>query len=126
MMEIEGIDHFVITTGDLAACLDFYGKLLGLPIDAKNGRYAIRLGARKINIHTRPGEFQPAAASPAPGTQDFCLTVRGDIRAIRDDLVSRGADVTLGPVLRHGARGEMDSIYLRDPDGNLVELAVYR
>ena len=122
---ITGFDHLVLTTENLDRCRKFYGGLLGLAIEEKDGRFAIRCGLQKINIHQRPAEFQPAAAWPLAGSLDLCFTAAGDVRVAEKALRAKGVDIVLGPILRHGAQGEMQSLYLRDPDGNLVELGFY-
>ncbi len=125
-MKIKGLDHFVITTADYAQCRHFYHGVLGLEVVEWENRRAFQLGSQKINIHCRPGEFLPAAQRPTYGSQDFCLVVQGDIEALKEEILAKGWPLELGPVPRMGALGPMDSLYLRDPDGNLVELAVYR
>lgn len=124
-MHIQEIDHLVITTRDLKKCLHFYGDILGMQVDCSNSRYAVTFGTQKFNIHTRKAEFLPAAANPTCGSLDFCLEVSGDISAVKQEIERKGCSIEEGPVVRHGAKGEMMSIYLRDPDGNLVELCSY-
>jgi len=125
-LEILELDHFVLTTADLAQCLHFYTQVLKLRHEENAGRHSLYFGKQKINIHTRPGEFLPAAANPAPGALDFCLVAKGDIDEIKNELCRAGAKIVCGVVPRNGAQGKMDSVYVRDPDGNLVEIAVYR
>lgn len=124
-MNISRLDHLVLTSGDLRKTIDFYGRVLGLPVIERNGRFEIHLGTMKINIHARPGEFLPAAADPRPGTLDFCLVTQDRLEDVLAALVREDWPVELGPVARHGALGPMQSLYLRDPDGNLVEIARY-
>ena len=124
-MRIDGFDHIVLTTADLDACLAFYEGLLGMRAEEKDGRYSLFFGTQKINLHTRPAEFLPAAAYPLAGSLDLCFMAEGDAEAAYAELASKGAPLVLDVVSRHGARGEMKSIYLRDPDGNLVELGFY-
>ncbi|MFR0540248.1 VOC family protein [Lactobacillus delbrueckii] len=124
-MEIIGIDHIVITTQDLAACLHFYGDVLGMQVVHGNGRYAVTFGQHKFNIHTRKAEFLPAAANPTYGSLDLCLEVGGKLAEVKKEIDASGYPIEEGPVTRHGARGEMTSLYLRDPDGNLFELCSY-
>ncbi len=125
-MELDHLDHLVLTTQNLKACLHFYVDLLGMKAVEKAGRYALCFGSQKINIHTVKGEFQPAAQYPTYGSLDFCLIAKGDIHTIRQELLDKGAPLITDIVPRNGALGPMDSLYLRDPDGNLVEIAVYR
>lgn len=124
-MRIMNVDHFVLTTGDLEACIHFYHDLLGMRVEQRDGRYALFFGAAKINIHQKPAEFLPAARHPQRGALDFCLVVEQGIEQVQQELLAKGALIELGPVERHGACGAMMSLYLRDPDGNLVELCQY-
>lgn len=124
-MNITGLDHLVITTQDIDKCIAFYEGVLGLRHEVKNGKHAFYFGRQKINIHTSPAEFLPAAAHPTHGSQDLCLLAEGDIDAIKSELEAKGYPIEEGVVLRHGALGEMHSIYLRDADGNLIEIAMY-
>lgn len=125
-MKIERLDHMVITTEHLEECLGFYTKMLDMELDDRNGRYAVKFGMQKFNIHTKKGEFQPAAENPTYGSQDICLIARGTIEEIEKELREKGCPIELGPVKRTGALGPIESIYLRDPDGNLVEISVYQ
>ena len=90
-----------------------------------NGRFSLWFGSQKINIHTRPAEFLPAAAHPLAGSLDLCFEIEDDMEAVLAELKSKNAPLVTGIVERNGAKGKMRSIYLRDPDGNLVELASY-
>ncbi len=124
-MNITALDHFVLTTSNLQKCLDFYAGLLGLRAEERDGRHALFFGSQKINIHTRPAEFLPAAAYPLAGSVDLCFAAEGDAEAAYEELRAKDAPIVSDIVIRHGARGRMKSIYLRDPDGNLVELGFY-
>lgn len=125
-MKIRNIDHFVITTSDLKACLDFYVGLLGMEHRENNGHHNLYFPNGKISIHTRKGEFQPAAQNPTFGSQDFCLIVDGDLKDVKSELEAKHVPIINDIVERHGANGAMQSLYLRDPDGNLVELSSYK
>lgn len=125
-MKIRRIDHLVITTADLEKCIRFYTEILDMELVEKDGRIALRFGDQKINIHRKKAEFLPAARNVVYGSQDLCFIAEGDIRDIRREIEKKGYPVELGIVQRTGALGSMDSIYLRDPDGNLVEVSVYR
>ncbi len=124
-MKISHIDHFVITVSNLARSLDFYVGLLGMEHRAVGNHHNLYFAGGKISLHTVKGEFSPAADNPEYGAQDFCLIVEDDLQAVKAELECRGVEVVEGIVVRHGARGEMQSLYLRDPDGNLVELSHY-
>lgn len=125
-MKIRNIDHFVLTVQDLTATLHFYVDLLGMEHVVNNGHHALIFGRQKINLHTAKGQFQPAADCPEYGSQDFCLEIEGSLEAARAEILAKGGTVLHpGIVARHGAMGPMRSFYLRDPDGNLVELSSY-
>ncbi len=124
-MKIKRIDHLVVTTRDLRQCLDFYVGLLGMEHRTQDGHHSLYFREGKISLHTARGEFAPSADNPEYGAQDFCLVVEDDLAALKTQLVARGADVVEGIVERHGAMGKMQSLYLRDPDGNLLELCRY-
>lgn len=124
-MKIKEIDHLVITTSDLEKCLDFYVDLLGMELDESNNRYALRFGNHKFNIHARKAEFLPAAQNPTYGSLDLCLIVDDPIEAVTVEIKEKGYPIEEGPVLRQGALGDMKSIYLRDYDGNLIEISSY-
>ena len=125
-MTIQTLDHLVLTTGNLKKCIHFYQDILGMRHEvSESGQHSFYFGSQKLNIHTRPGEFQPAAQHPSSGTQDFCLIVEEDIGVVRDEIIAEGWPLLTDIVDRTGARGKMKSIYMYDPDGNLVELAQY-
>jgi catechol 2,3-dioxygenase-like lactoylglutathione lyase family enzyme len=90
-----------------------------------NGRIAVKFGDQKFNIHRGKAEFLPAARNVAYGSADLCLIAEGSIEQIHAELKAKGAPIELGVVRRTGARGPIDSIYLRDPDGNLIEISAY-
>jgi catechol 2,3-dioxygenase-like lactoylglutathione lyase family enzyme len=125
-MKIDHLDHLVITTADLEKCLHFYVEILGMELDSSSGRYAVKFGNQKINIHRKKAEFLPAARNVTYGSQDICLIAEGDIGDIKAELEDKGSPIELGIVPRTGACGPIDSIYLRDADENLVEISVYR
>ena len=125
-MKIDHLDHLVITTADLEKCLHFYVDILGMELDRRNDRYAVKFGNQKINIHRQKAEFLPAARNVTYGSQDICLIAQGDINDIKAEIEAKGYPIELGIVQRTGACGPIDSIYLRDADENLVEISVYR
>ena len=124
-MKIKNIDHFVITSQDLSKSIVFYQDILGLKHVERDGRHAFVFGNQKINIHAKKGEFQPAVFPPEYGSQDFCLIVEDDIEIVKKEFEKKGYPLVEGIFERHGAKGNIKSLYLRDPDGNLVELANY-
>jgi catechol 2,3-dioxygenase-like lactoylglutathione lyase family enzyme len=95
------------------------------PITFKGGRRALAFGTSKINLHQVGHEFEPKAAHPAPGTADLCFIVDDPIDQLHADLTARGVPIEEGPVERTGATGPILSLYLRDPDQNLLELSNY-
>lgn len=124
-MEIDRIDHLVLTVRDIATTCDFYGKVLGMKVVEFKGRKALAFGAQKINLHEAGREFEPKADQPTSGSADLCLIVKGTLDEAAADLAAHGVPVVEGPVDRTGATGTIRSLYLRDPDLNLVELSVY-
>ncbi len=124
-MKVKELDHFVLTTANLEKCLAFYEGILGFRTEQRDGRYALHFGTQKINVHTRPAEFLPAAAYPLAGSLDLCFVVEGDAETACRELREKNAPLVSDVVVRHGACGTMKSLYLRDPDGNLVELGFY-
>lgn len=118
------IDHLVITTESMEACIDFYEKLGFTAVDG-GARFELYSGDFKINVHYQGRELLPKAASPLPGSADLCFEIDGSISECKAHLLSQGLSIVLGPVTRHGVNGEMKSLYLRDPDGNLIELCSY-
>jgi catechol 2,3-dioxygenase-like lactoylglutathione lyase family enzyme len=125
-MRITRLDHLVLTVADLEATIEFYTRALGMTVRAfGGGRLALRFGEQKINLHEAGREFEPKARAPAPGSADLCFVVEQPLAEWREHLAELGVPVIEGPVPRDGALGPMTSIYVRDPDGNLVELASY-
>ena len=124
-MKLLNFDHIVLTTFHLEECLHFYQDILGMNLSCEGGRYSLLFGSCKINIHRREGEFQPAAAFPTSGSIDLCIITDTPMEEVLDELKEKSAPLVTGIVDRHGARGPMKSLYLRDPDGNLIEIARY-
>ena len=121
---IDHLDHLVLTTHDGAACVDFYTRVLGMTLETfGQGRLALRFGNQKINIHERGREFEPKAHLPVPGALDLCFIVSGPLDAIMARLSDSGWPLIDGPVQRTGATGQLRSVYVRDPDLNLIELS---
>ena len=114
-MKVESLDHLVLTVADLDATVAFYERLGMRHVVFGEGRHALGFGSQKINLHLAGSEFEPKAATPTPGSADLCFLV--------DELDVGGLDVVEGPVERTGATGQLRSVYVRDPDGNLVELS---
>ena len=125
-MKIDRVDHFVLTVVSIDATCDFYSKVLGMDvIEFAGGRKALAFGAQKINLHRRGKEFEPKALTPTPGSGDFCLISAVPIDDVVAHLNECGVEIEEGIVPRTGATGPIKSVYLRDPDQNLVEISEY-
>lgn len=123
-MRIDHLDHLVLTVADIDATVAFYTRVLGMEaVEFGGGRRALAFGPSKINLHEAGREFEPKAERPAPGSADLCLITLDPIEQVRRELAEAGVAVEEGPVGRTGARGPLLSVYLRDPDGNLVEVS---
>ncbi|QHQ36041.1 VOC family protein [Algicella marina] len=130
MPTLDGLDHFVLTVTDLAATIAFYSEALGmqhLRFTVADGttRHAMTFGSYKINLHPEDAPFSPHAASPTAGTGDFCVLTTDDLGDWQAHLRAAGIAIEEAPVKRTGAQGTLISIYIRDPDGNLIEIANY-
>jgi len=120
---IASLDHLVLTVADLEATVAFYERL-GMRREAFDGdRVALRFGRQKLNLHHAGREIEPYARQPTPGSADLCFLVARPIDAVVDELAAQGIEIELGPVERTGASTTLCSVYVRDPDGNLVELS---
>lgn len=125
-MRIDRLDHLVLTVRDADTAIDFYTRVLGMEeVTFGEGRKALVFGHSKINLHVAGHEFEPKAANPAPGTADLCFIVRDALMDVVDKLADEGVRIEQGPVSRTGALGKIISVYLRDPDQNLIELSNY-
>ncbi len=121
---IQKVDHFVITASDIASTIHFY-ETIGFTAKDKGNRYELHAGDFKINVHLLGKELSPHAKNVQTGSGDFCFEMAGNIEVFCKTLQQNGIKIELGIVERHGVRGPMKSIYLRDPDGNLVEISSY-
>lgn len=125
-MKIDRIDHFVLTVADLDMTRRFYCDGLGMDlVTFGEGRHALAFGQQKINLHIKGRELEPKAKVPMPGSGDFCLISSEPLDAWMAHLARLGIAIELPPSPRTGAIGPIQSIYLRDPDGNLVEISNY-
>ncbi|WP_298944860.1 VOC family protein [uncultured Campylobacter sp.] len=125
-MRIASIDHIVLTVADLQRTLDFYVRVLGMrEIDFANGRKAVAFGLQKINLHVKGEEILPNAMNANVGTADICLIADTPLELVLEELEVAGITVEQGIVPRTGALGGISSIYVRDPDGNLIEISRY-
>jgi catechol 2,3-dioxygenase-like lactoylglutathione lyase family enzyme len=122
--QVERLDHLVLTVRDVQATCAFYTAALGMRmVTFGQGRTALAFGTQKINLHQAGREFEPKAAVPTPGSADLCFLTAEPVEAVARHLRSCGVAVLEGPVERTGATGPIRSVYCRDPDGNLIEVA---
>lgn len=125
---IASLDHLVLTVSDLQRTLQFYSDVLGMgveqfsPADGST-RIALTFGAQKINLHLAGAEFEPKAEAATPGSADLCFLSDHDLDLWQAHFAKLGIDVLDGPIARTGATGPIISIYIRDPDGNLIEVS---
>lgn len=125
-MKIDRVDHFVLTVKSIGVTCAFYQRVLGMEVQRfGEGRTALRFGAQKINLHEVGRELEPKAAHPASGAGDFCLIAAVDMASVVAHLEREGVAIEIGPDMRTGATGPIESVYFRDPDENLVEVSVY-
>lgn len=123
-MDLDTIDHVVLTVRDIPASVAFYTRVLGMrEVIFGNDRRALAFGRCKLNLHQAGREFEPKAAHPTPGAADLCLLAHTSIADISRQLAAQGIAIEAGPVARTGAQGPLLSVYVRDPDGNLIELS---
>jgi catechol 2,3-dioxygenase-like lactoylglutathione lyase family enzyme len=123
-MHIERLDHLVLTVTDLARTVDFYTRVLGMQrVVFGEGRLALAFGAQKINLHQAGHEFEPKVQKPTPGSADLCFIVATPLAEVIEHLQRSHVVIVEGPVRRTGAQGAIMSVYVRDPDDNLIELA---
>jgi len=121
---IDHLDHLVLTTVDADACIDFYTRVLGMRLETfAGGRQALRFGQQKINIHRRGHEHEPKAHLPVPGALDLCFIADRPLVQVIERLHAEHWPIIEGPVERTGATQRIRSVYLRDPDLNLIEIS---
>jgi catechol 2,3-dioxygenase-like lactoylglutathione lyase family enzyme len=121
---IDHLDHLVLTTRDKQACVRFYTDVLGMRLEQFGaGRLAFRFGAQKINLHEAGKEFLPKAHVPTPGALDLCFIAAIPLEEVIARLRQFGVPIEEGPVRRTGAEGPILSVYVRDPDRNLIEIS---
>jgi catechol 2,3-dioxygenase-like lactoylglutathione lyase family enzyme len=121
---IDHLDHIVLTTAHTEQCVDFYTRVLGMTFERfGGGRMALKFGGQKINLHEKGREFEPRATLAAPGTLDVCFIAAVPLKDVIERLASCKIRIIEGPVMKTGARGPIRSVYVRDPDGNLVEIS---
>ena len=126
---IDHLDHLVLTTCDEAACVDFYTRVMGMQLESFIGgtppveRKAFRYGNQKINLHVRGKEHEPKAHLPVPGALGLCFIASVPLTQVIDNLQRAQWPILEGPVMRTGATQKIRSVYVRDPDLNLIEIS---
>ncbi len=127
---IDHLDHLVLTTSRESACVDFYTRVLGMQLESFIGgtppveRRAFKFGNQKINLHVQGNEFEPKAHLPVPGALDLCFIVKTSLEDVVAHLQACNWPIIEGPVARTGATSKIRSVYVRDPDFNLIDLSV--
>jgi catechol 2,3-dioxygenase-like lactoylglutathione lyase family enzyme len=125
-MKIDAIDHVVLTVRDLDRTCDFYQSVLGFEVVTfGSGRRGLQFGRQKLNLHLYGKEFEPKAQHPTPGSVDLCFITSTPLDDVRRELGEKKIPIEVGPVERVGAVGTLLSVYVRDPDHNLIEIANY-
>jgi catechol 2,3-dioxygenase-like lactoylglutathione lyase family enzyme len=120
------IDHVVLTVADVDITLSFYQRVLGMKSEAYGqGRKALSFGKQKFNLHPKVNDFEPKAAAPTPGSADLCLISTTPLAKVIEHLKAQHVKVEKGPVKRVGVGGLITSVYIRDPDHNLIEISNY-
>ena len=123
---INHLDHLVLTVANIGITCDFYVRVLGMKkVTFAGGRKALAFGRQKINLHPAGNEYDPNAATPMPGSGDLCFIAAEPIDDVIAHLNAEEVDIIEGPGERTGATGPINSVYFRDPDGNLIEVSNY-
>jgi catechol 2,3-dioxygenase-like lactoylglutathione lyase family enzyme len=126
---IDHLDHLVLTTAQETACVDFYTRIMGMNLESFVGgtppvtRKAFKFGNQKINLHVKGKEFEPKAHLPVPGSLDLCFIAAVPLEQVIAKLNAEAWPIIEGPVMRTGATQKIRSVYVRDPDLNLIEIS---
>ncbi|MCE9871953.1 VOC family protein [Hafnia alvei] len=125
MLKLSTLDHLVLTVANIDKSVHFYQQVLGMGVETfgSEGRTALTFGEQKINLHADKSPFRPHAKHPTPGSADLCFITVQPLQEVVLWVIGCGVEIIEGPVTRTGATGRISSIYLRDPDGNLIEIA---
>lgn len=123
-MHLITLDHLVLTVASIEATIDWYTRVLGMEaVMFGAGRKALAYGTQKINLHEAGHEFEPKADKPTPGSADLCFLTDVPLEQVIAHFQQEGVRIIEGPAPRTGATGPMLSVYVRDPDGNLIEVS---
>jgi catechol 2,3-dioxygenase-like lactoylglutathione lyase family enzyme len=122
---LDQLDHLVLTVSNIDAAIDFYTEVLGMDPITLDGRKALTFGTQTIKLHQRGHEFKPHAAHPTPGSADLCFITSVPLDEVIRYVTELRVHIEAGPLERNGAMGKIHSIYIRDPDRNLIEVANY-
>lgn len=126
-MQIKSLDHLVLTVADIEVTCQFYSTILGMQVISFNqDRKALRFGSQKINLHQKGHEYEPKAQYPTPGSADLCLITETPLNSVIEELKQNNISIEQGPIAKHGALGDIESVYIRDPDQNLIEISNYK
>lgn len=121
---LSALDHLVLTSHDVDRCVDFYTRVLGMRrIEYGSGRLALHFGTQKINVHSEAGPISPLPERATPGSLDLCFLSSRPLHEVLEHLRENSVEIVEGPVARSGAQFPLLSVYVRDPDGNLIEIA---
>jgi catechol 2,3-dioxygenase-like lactoylglutathione lyase family enzyme len=126
---IDHLDHLVLTTAKELECVDFYTRVMGMKLESFIGgtppveRKAFKFGSQKINLHIKGKEFEPKADLPTPGALDLCFIADRPLEHVIEKLKAEAWPIIEGPVIRTGATQKINSVYVRDPDQNLIEIS---
>ena len=126
---IDHLDHLVLTSANEVACIDFYVRVLGMQLETFIGgtppveRKAFKFGSQKINLHIKGKEFEPKADMPTPGSLDLCFIADRPLSEVMAILKKEGWPIIEGPIIRTGATSKINSVYVRDPEQNLIEIS---
>lgn len=125
MLKLSALDHLVLTVANIDKSVQFYQQVLGMGVETfgSEGRTALTFGEQKINLHAAKSPFRPHAKHPTPGSANLCFITVQPLQEVVLWVIGCGVEIIEGPVTRTGASGKISSIYLRDPDGNLIEIA---
>ncbi|MGQ7804216.1 VOC family protein [Hafnia alvei] len=125
MLRLSTLDHLVLTVANIDKSVQFYQQVLGMGVETfgSEGRTALTFGEQKINLHAAKSPFRPHAKHPTSGSADLCFITVQPLQEVVLWVIGCGVEIIEGPVTRTGATGRISSIYLRDPDGNLIEIA---